>query len=45
VRRLLEDPDLGCVRDSEALAALPEAERQHWREQWERIAELLRQLE
>jgi serine/threonine protein kinase/tetratricopeptide (TPR) repeat protein len=37
------DASLACVRDAEALANLPEAERQEWRRFWEDVAELERQ--
>jgi tetratricopeptide (TPR) repeat protein len=37
------DPNIACVRDKEALAALPEAEQQAWRKLWGEIAEVLKE--
>jgi serine/threonine-protein kinase len=37
----LEDPDFAGVRGSEALARLPEAERQPWRGLWDEVADVL----
>jgi serine/threonine-protein kinase len=41
-RAWLADPQLACVRDPEALAALPEDERQEWRRLWDGVAALLK---
>jgi serine/threonine-protein kinase len=38
----LQDSDLAGVRGAEALARLPEAERQDWRQLWEEVEELRR---
>jgi tetratricopeptide (TPR) repeat protein len=37
-----QDPDLTSVRDKDALAKLPEAERQAWHKLWADVADLLR---
>jgi serine/threonine-protein kinase len=37
------DPDLAGVRDTEALARLPKAERQEWQKLWDEVARLLDQ--
>jgi tetratricopeptide (TPR) repeat protein len=37
------DPDLAGVRDTQALAQLPEGERQDWQTLWADVAELLQQ--
>jgi hypothetical protein len=34
-------PDLSGVRDKDALATFPEAEREAWRKLWDDVAELL----
>jgi serine/threonine-protein kinase len=39
------DPDLAGVRDPDALATLPEAERDEWRRLWADVAALLKQAE
>jgi serine/threonine-protein kinase len=39
-----QDPDLASVRDPEALARLPEAERQAWQQLWDDVAALLKQV-
>jgi tetratricopeptide (TPR) repeat protein len=48
VRRLLEhwrgDPDLAAVRDPQALARLPEAERAAWQALWRDVGSLLKRL-
>jgi hypothetical protein len=38
----LRDPEFGGVRGAEALAKLPEAERQQWQKLWADVAETLR---
>jgi serine/threonine-protein kinase len=43
LRRWQQDPDLASVREPEALAALPEAERQGWRKLWSAVAERLQE--
>jgi serine/threonine protein kinase/Flp pilus assembly protein TadD len=45
VRHWLEDPDFAGVRDSEALAKLPEAERQPWQKLWNDAAGLLKRAQ
>jgi tetratricopeptide (TPR) repeat protein len=40
----LEDPDLAGVRDPDALAKLPEPERQPWRQLWTEVADLLKRV-
>jgi serine/threonine-protein kinase len=40
-----QDGDLVSVRDPEALANLPEPERQAWRQLWDDVAALLKQVE
>ena len=42
LRHWQKDPDLASVRDKEALAQLPEAERAAWQELWAEV-ETLRQ--
>jgi hypothetical protein len=42
LRHWQQDPDLAGVRDKEALAKLPEAEREAWRKLWADVADLLR---
>jgi tetratricopeptide (TPR) repeat protein len=37
-----KDPDLAGVRDQEALAKLPEAERKEWARLWDEVADLLK---
>jgi serine/threonine-protein kinase len=39
------EPDLAGVREAEALAALPEAERKEWRKFWDEVKELRRKTE
>jgi tetratricopeptide (TPR) repeat protein len=41
----LDDPDIACVRRPEALAALPEAERQAWQELWGEVGATLKRGE
>jgi serine/threonine-protein kinase len=41
LQKWLFDRDLASVRDRDALAKLPEAERKDWRELWERVTALL----
>jgi serine/threonine-protein kinase len=38
----LADPDFARVRESEALAKLPEAERQAWQKLWQEVADTLK---
>ena len=38
-----QDTDLAGVRDAQALADLPEAERQSWQKLWSDVANLLKQ--
>jgi Tfp pilus assembly protein PilF len=45
MRHSLSDPDLVGVRAPEALAKLPEAERQSWQHLWKDIAETLQHAE
>jgi serine/threonine-protein kinase len=40
-----QDRDLSCVRDAQALAKLPQEERDAWRKLWTDVAELLRKVE
>ena len=42
LQRWLADPDLAGVRGPEAVAELPEAERQPWQELWDHVAATLR---
>jgi hypothetical protein len=42
LRHWQNDSDLAGVRDPEALARLPEAERAAWRKLWGDVADLLR---
>src|SRR5262249_13478596 len=43
LKRWLADPDLAGLRDPEALAKLPEAERQQWQKLWAEVARRLEQ--
>jgi hypothetical protein len=45
MRRWLTDPDLAGVRGPEALARLPEAERQPWQKLWDEVIDLLNQAQ
>jgi hypothetical protein len=42
MRDWLVDADLAGVRGAEALAWLPEAERQSWQQLWDEVAQTLR---
>jgi hypothetical protein len=42
MRHWLRDPDFSGVRGADALAKLPEAERQQWQKLWDDVAETLR---
>jgi hypothetical protein len=41
MRHWLDDPDFAGVRGPEALANLPEADRQPWEKVWKDVADLL----
>jgi hypothetical protein len=41
LRRWKADPDLAGVRDEEALATLPGAERRAWRDLWAEVEALI----
>jgi serine/threonine-protein kinase len=45
LRHWQTDPDLGGVRDPDALALLPEAEHQEWQQLWADVAALRRRVE
>jgi serine/threonine-protein kinase len=45
LRHWLADPDFAGVRGPEALAKLPEAERQAWQKLWNDIAEMLKRAQ
>jgi serine/threonine-protein kinase len=44
LRNWQSDPDLACVRDTEALARLPDEERQRWQQLWSDVDILLRRM-
>jgi hypothetical protein len=44
MRHWQKDSDLAWVRDSEALAGLPDDERQAWGQVWDDVAALLKQV-
>src|SRR5262249_52082485 len=44
LRDLRQDPDLASVRESAALAKLPEAERASWQKLWAEVGNLLNKL-
>jgi hypothetical protein len=41
LKRWQQDADLSSVRDQEALAKLPQAEREAWCQLWSDVADLL----
>jgi serine/threonine-protein kinase len=45
LRHWQTDPDLAGVRDKEALATLPETEREAWRMLWADVAQVLKKVE
>ena len=45
LQHLQTDPDLGGVRHKEALATLPEVEREAWRKLWADVEALLKKVE
>ena len=45
MRHWLDDPDFAGVRGPEALAKLPEAERQPWEKLWKEVADLLKRAQ
>jgi tetratricopeptide (TPR) repeat protein len=45
MRHWLGDPDFAGVRGPEALAKLPEAERQPWQKLWDDVAEMLKRVQ
>jgi Flp pilus assembly protein TadD len=45
LRHWQQDPDLAPVRAQEALAKLPDQERQQWAKLWEEVAALLKKVE
>jgi serine/threonine protein kinase/tetratricopeptide (TPR) repeat protein len=45
MRHWLRDPDFGGVRGPEALAKLPEAERQPWQKLWQDVDDLLKRAQ
>jgi hypothetical protein len=45
LKHWLDAPDLAGVRGPEALAKLPEAERQAWQQLWHDVADLLKRAQ
>jgi hypothetical protein len=45
MQRWQKDADLTSVRDGHALGQLPDDEREDWRQFWEDVERLLRQIE
>jgi hypothetical protein len=45
MRQWRQDANLASVRDPEALAQLPDDERQDWRRLWDDVYQLLQELE
>jgi hypothetical protein len=45
LRHWQTDPDLAGVRDKEAFATLPEAEREAWRKLWGDVEGLLQKVQ
>ena len=45
LRHWLADPDFAGVRGQEALAKLPEAERQPWQKLWDDVGDLLKRAQ